>query len=86
VTLDDFDAVTWARRDPKGFVGSLRPAAVIDEIPRLPELLVAVKYWSDRGELEWSKPLRLYLVYRGMDYRDVEGIRALPVYALWRAQ
>lgn len=52
VTLDDFDALIWARRDPKGFVGSLRPAAVIDEIQRLPELLVAVKYWSDRGELE----------------------------------
>ncbi|MBM3745869.1 MAG: AAA family ATPase, partial [Acidobacteria bacterium] len=44
VTLDDFDALIWARRDPKGFVGSLRPAAVIDEIQRLPELLVAVKY------------------------------------------
>jgi len=52
VTLDDFDALIWARRDPKGFVGSLRPAAVIDEIQRLPELLVAVKYWSDRGELQ----------------------------------
>jgi len=51
-TLDDFDALIWARRDPNGFVGSLRPAAVIDEIQRLPELLVAVKYWSDRGELE----------------------------------
>ncbi|MEK7404482.1 MAG: ATP-binding protein [Acidobacteriota bacterium] len=52
VTLDDFDALTWARRDPKGLVGSLRPAAIIDEIQRLPELLVAVKYWSDRGEIE----------------------------------
>lgn len=52
VTLDDFDALAWARRDPKGFVGSLRPAAVIDEIQRLPELLIAVKYWSDRGELQ----------------------------------
>jgi len=52
ITLDDFDALSWARRDPKGFVGSLRPAAIIDEIQRLPELLVAVKYWSDRGELE----------------------------------
>jgi hypothetical protein len=51
-TLDDFDALIWARRDPKGFAGSLRPAAVIDEIQRLPELLVAVKHWSDRGELE----------------------------------
>lgn len=52
VTLDDFDALMWARRDPKGFVGSLRPSAIIDEIQRLPELLVAVKYWSDRGELQ----------------------------------
>ena len=51
-TLDDFDALAWARRDPKGFASSLRPAAVIDEIQRLPELVVAVKYWSDRGELE----------------------------------
>lgn len=51
VTLDDFDALGWARRDPKGFLASLKPAVILDEIQRLPQLLIAVKYWSDRGEL-----------------------------------
>jgi predicted AAA+ superfamily ATPase len=52
ITLDDFDVLAEGRRDPKGLVGRLRPAAIIDEIQRLPDLLVAVKYWSDRGELQ----------------------------------
>ena len=52
VTLDDFDYLTWARKDPKGMVGSLRPKAIIDEVQRCPELTVAAKYWIDRGELE----------------------------------
>jgi len=37
-------------------------------------------------DLEWPKPLKLYVVYRGMEYLDLDGVRALPVHALWRAQ
>jgi predicted AAA+ superfamily ATPase len=47
VTLDDLDYLDLAKRDPKGFVASLGPRAVIDEIQRLPVLTVAVKYAID---------------------------------------
>ena len=37
-------------------------------------------------EIPWTKPLKLYVVYLGMEYLDLEGVRVLPVYALWRAR
>jgi predicted AAA+ superfamily ATPase len=46
-TLDDLDYLDWAKRDPKGFIGSLGSQAIIDEIQRLPMLTVAVKYAID---------------------------------------
>lgn len=42
VTLDDFDALAEARRDPARFVSRSR-LLIVDEVQRLPELLVAVK-------------------------------------------
>ncbi len=47
VTLDDLDALNWAKKDPKGFVTHLGAKAVIDEIQRCPELTIAVKYAID---------------------------------------
>lgn len=46
-TLDDLDHLAWAKRDPKGFIGSLGSHAIIDEIQRLPLLTVAAKYAID---------------------------------------
>ena len=46
-TLDDLDHLDWAKRDPKGFIGSLGRHAIIEEIQRLPLLTVAVKYAID---------------------------------------
>ena len=46
-TLDDLDHLEWAKRDPKGFIGSLGSKAIIDEIQRLPLLTIAVKYAID---------------------------------------
>lgn len=46
-TMDDLDHLAWAKRDPKGFIGSLGRHAIIDEIQRLPLLTVAVKYAID---------------------------------------
>ncbi|MBM3297179.1 MAG: ATP-binding protein, partial [Candidatus Aminicenantes bacterium] len=46
-TLDDLDALSWADKDPKGFVQSLGSAFIIDEIQRSPRLTVAVKYAID---------------------------------------
>jgi hypothetical protein len=49
-TLDDLDHLDWAKRDPKGFVTHLGPRAVIDEVQRVPELTVAVKYAVDHQD------------------------------------
>ena len=49
VTLDDFDLLTWAKKDPKGFVQHLGCEAIIDEIQRVPELTIAVKQRIDQG-------------------------------------
>lgn len=46
-TLDDLDDLAWAKQDPKGFVSHLGTRCIIDEIQRLPELTVAVKYAID---------------------------------------
>jgi hypothetical protein len=46
-TLDDLDLLMLARKDPKGFVSRLGRRAIIDEIQRIPELTVAVKYAID---------------------------------------
>jgi len=47
VTLDDLDHLDWAKKDPKGFIERLGGRGIIDEIQRLPELTVAVKYAVD---------------------------------------
>jgi predicted AAA+ superfamily ATPase len=46
-TLDDYDLLTWANKDPKGFVESLGKNTIIDEVQRCPRLTVAVKYAID---------------------------------------
>jgi len=47
ITLDDFDYLTWARKDPKGLIASLGDSFVIDEIQRVPELTISVKLAID---------------------------------------
>lgn len=49
-SLDDLDHLDWAKRDPKGFIGSLGRHAIIDEIQRLPVLTIAVKYAIDNED------------------------------------
>jgi predicted AAA+ superfamily ATPase len=46
-TLDDLDYLDWATQDPKGFIQSLMPSGIIDEIQRLPRLTIAVKHAID---------------------------------------
>lgn len=46
-TLDDFDYLDWAERDPKGLIASLGSNFIIDEIQRVPKLTVAVKFAVD---------------------------------------
>lgn len=53
VTLDDLEALDWAKRDPKGFVAHLAGSAIIDEIQRLPILTVVVKYAADNEKAKF---------------------------------
>ncbi len=46
-TLDDYDLLNLARRDPKGFCSFAKEKLIIDEIQRVPQLLIAVKYAID---------------------------------------
>jgi AAA domain len=50
VTLDDEPVRAGARADPQGFVASLGRSTVIDEVQRVPELLLAVKSRLDRDQ------------------------------------
>jgi predicted AAA+ superfamily ATPase len=49
VTLDDQTALDAARADPVGFVRGLDGAAIIDEVQRVPELLLAIKKRVDES-------------------------------------
>lgn len=48
VTLDDLNARAAAASDPQGFIAGLGDGAVIDEVQRVPELVLAVKASVDR--------------------------------------
>jgi predicted AAA+ superfamily ATPase len=48
VTLDDVGVLASASRDPIGFVAGLAPPVTIDEIQRVPELVLAIKQRVDR--------------------------------------
>lgn len=49
ITLDDAGALSAARADPVGFVRGL-DRAIIDEVQRVPELMLAIKESVDRNE------------------------------------
>jgi predicted AAA+ superfamily ATPase len=48
VTLDDATTLAAARRDPAGFLAPFDELTVIDEVQRVPELLLALKVVVDR--------------------------------------
>jgi uncharacterized protein len=48
LTLDDLAVLAAARRDPEGFLAGLVGPVVLDEVQRVPELLLAIKAEVDR--------------------------------------
>lgn len=46
-SMDDFDELALAKSDPKGFIRRLGRHGIIDEIQRLPQLTIAVKFAID---------------------------------------
>lgn len=51
VTLDDFSARTLAKQDPELFLDTYGTPILIDEIQRVPELLLAIKHVVDKKSL-----------------------------------
>ncbi len=43
ITFDDLSALEFARSDPEGFIRSIEKPVVIDEIQRVPEILLPIK-------------------------------------------
>ncbi len=48
VTLDDINIYEMAKNDPKGFIYNLKKPVVIDEVQRLPKLLITIKEYIDK--------------------------------------
>ncbi len=48
LTLDDFDVLLAAREDPAGFIAGLDTPVTLDEVQRVPELMLAIKASVDR--------------------------------------
>jgi predicted AAA+ superfamily ATPase len=49
VSLDDLANLAQARFDPSGFIAGIGPGAIIDEVQRVPALLLAIKAAVDRS-------------------------------------
>ena len=50
-TLDNINTYEMAKNDPIGFLGSLNKPVIIDEIQRLPSLLVSIKEIIDNNRI-----------------------------------
>ena len=48
ITLDDINIYEMAKNNPKGFIESLEKPVIIDEIQRLPQLLISIKEYVDK--------------------------------------
>ena len=48
VTLDDINVYEMAKNNPKGFIENLDKPVIIDEIQRLPQLMITIKEFIDK--------------------------------------
>ncbi len=51
VTLDDINMYQMAKNDPKGFIKYLQKPVIIDEVQRLPQLMITIKEYVDKGRI-----------------------------------
>jgi len=50
VTFDDISSLSYAQRDPAGFVDQFRGMTIIDEVQRAPEVFLPIKMAVDRNK------------------------------------
>jgi len=51
MTLDDINIYQMAKNDPKGFIENLQKPVIIDEVQRLPQLMITIKEYVDRDRI-----------------------------------
>lgn len=51
ITLDDINMYEMAKNDPKGFIEKLEKPVVIDEVQRLPQLMITIKEYIDKNRI-----------------------------------
>ncbi len=51
ITLDDINMYQMAKNDPKGFVEHLEKPVIIDEVQRLPQLMITIKEYVDKERI-----------------------------------
>lgn len=57
ITFDDYNSLTSAQADPQGFLQNGNKRLIIDEVQRVPELFLTIKYLVDQNR----KPGRFLL-------------------------
>ncbi|PIT99061.1 MAG: hypothetical protein COT74_12545 [Bdellovibrionales bacterium CG10_big_fil_rev_8_21_14_0_10_45_34] len=69
LTLDDYDLLELADKDPKAFVNKLGPLTVIDEVQRAPNILIGIKKFLDekKGTVYLTGSSALSLQARGAE-------------------
>ncbi|MEA3352907.1 MAG: ATP-binding protein [Campylobacterota bacterium] len=51
ITLDDINMYEMAKNDPKGFIENLDKPVIIDEVQRLPSLMITIKEFIDKDRI-----------------------------------
>lgn len=51
VTLDDINMYQMAKNDPKGFIEHLEKPVIIDEVQRIPQLMITIKEYVDKERI-----------------------------------
>ena len=51
ITLDDINIYQMAKNDPKGFIEHLQRPVILDEVQRLPQLMITIKEYVDKERI-----------------------------------
>lgn len=51
ITLDDINVYEMAKNDPKTFIEKLEKPVIIDEVQRVPELMITIKEYVDKNRI-----------------------------------
>ncbi len=70
ISLDDLGVLEAAQKDPHGFIDNLVKPVTIDEIQRVPQLLIAIKRYVDRNRIPG-----LFLITGSSRFEAIKGVK-----------